>query len=41
VRDYLDIVRRVLGARFGREPLRLEALGPHDLTTLMVQQARR
>ena len=41
VRYYLDIVRRFLGARFGREPLRLEALGPHDLTTFMLQQARR
>lgn len=41
VRYYLDIVRRFLGAQFGREPRRLEALGPHDLTTFMLQQARR
>jgi site-specific recombinase XerD len=41
VRYYLDTVRRFLGERFGREPLRLEALGPHDLTTFMLQQARQ
>jgi len=41
VRDDRDTVRRVLGERLGREPLRLEALGPHDGTTCMVPQARR
>lgn len=41
VRYYLDPVRRFLGARFGSEPFRLEALCPQDVTTFMLQQARR
>jgi site-specific recombinase XerD len=41
VRYDLAIVRRFLGARCGSEPLRLEALGPQDLTTCMWPQARR
>jgi site-specific recombinase XerD len=41
VRYYLDTVRRFLGERFGTQPLRLEALGPHDVTSFMLQQARR
>jgi site-specific recombinase XerD len=41
VRYYLDTVRRFLGARFGGEPFSLEALCPQDVTTFMLQQARR
>ena len=41
MRYALDLVRRWLGERCGRAPLRLAALGPHDRTTVMWQQARR
>jgi site-specific recombinase XerD len=41
VRAYLDTVRRFLSTRFGAQPLRLEALGPQDITAFMLQQARR
>jgi site-specific recombinase XerD len=41
VRYYLDTVRRFLGERFGTQPLRLEALCPRDVTSFMLQQARR
>lgn len=38
---YLDTVRRFLSPRFGAHPLRLEALGPQDITDFMLQQTRR
>jgi len=41
IRNYLDTVRRFLGARFGAHPLCLEALSPQDITDFMVQQTRR
>jgi len=41
VQHYLDTVRRFLCARFSTQPLRLEALGPQDITTFMVQQSHR
>jgi site-specific recombinase XerD len=41
VQDYLNTVRRFLSARFGAHHLRLEALGPQDITDFMVQQTRR
>jgi len=39
--DSRDTVRRFLGARFGTQPLRWEALSTQDVTTFMLQQARR
>jgi len=41
IRNYLDTVRRFLHARFGAQPLCLEALSPQDITDFMVQQTRR
>lgn len=41
VRYSLDTVRRFLGERFGTHPLRLAALCPQDVTSFMLQQARR
>jgi integrase/recombinase XerD len=41
VRAYLDTVRRFLSTRVGAQPLRLAALGPHDITDGMLQQTRR
>ena len=41
VQHYLDTVRRFLRACFSTQPLRLEALGPQDITDFMVQQSHR
>ena len=38
---YLKTVKRFLRERFGTQPLNLEALCPQDITSFMVQQARR
>jgi hypothetical protein len=41
VRADLDTVRWFLSTRVGAQPLRLEGLGPHDITDFMRQQTRR
>jgi integrase/recombinase XerD len=38
---YLNTVKRFLRERFGTQPLNLEALCPQDITSFMMQQARR
>jgi hypothetical protein len=41
VRADLDTVRRFRSTRVGAQPLRVEALGPQDITDFMRQQTRR